>query len=110
MDGEDSETLLRNAELALHQAEQEPAAARRLVFYSHGLSAQAEERLRLEQALHEALERGEFALHYQPIVELASGGIVGFEALARWTHPPHGVPSPRTSSFRSPSRAGSSCR
>ena len=55
---------------------------------------QAETRLRIENDLETALERGEFAVYYQPRVELASGRIRGFEALIRWIHPARGVVPP----------------
>src|SRR5207237_1419751 len=52
------------------------------------------ERLELEADLRVALERGELTLHYQPTIDLATSGIVGFEALVRWQHPTRGLMSP----------------
>ncbi len=91
-DGQDGETLLRNAELALHEVGEEHAV--RLAFYSAEVGEQTKERHRIEQELHGAVERGEFALHYQPVVELASGRVVGVEALARWESPKLGAVPP----------------
>lgn len=91
-DGQDSETLSRNAELALHEAGEEHAG--RLAFYSAGLGEQTKERHRIEQELHGAAERGELTLHYQPVIELASRRVVGVEALARWASPKLGAVAP----------------
>ena len=63
-------------------------------FYSAGLNAAALERLTLEAQLRRALQRGEFELHYQPKVTLATGAIIGCEALIRWRHPTRGLVPP----------------
>ncbi|NNF51319.1 MAG: EAL domain-containing protein [Gammaproteobacteria bacterium] len=55
---------------------------------------QAVNQLRLEQDLHEAIEKQQFQVHYQPIVETMTGAVVGYEALTRWIHPKHGYVSP----------------
>jgi diguanylate cyclase (GGDEF)-like protein len=91
-DGDDAETLLKHARLALRAATAERAAT--VSFYAHGFNEAAQERRRIEQALHHALERGEITLHYQPVIELASGRLVGLEALARWTSLELGPVSP----------------
>lgn len=92
-DGDDAETLLRHARLALHAI---PAAERTgsISFYARGFNEAVQERRRLERALHHALERGEIILHYQPVIALSSGRIIGFEALARWMSAELGVVSP----------------
>ena len=91
-DGGDAETLVKNAESALHRAQQEGGAALRC--YAQEMNARALQRLELENELRVALERGELDLHYQPQVELSSGRIVGAEALLRWRHPVRGMVSP----------------
>lgn len=84
--------LLRAADLALYEAK----ANRRRTFalYRDELGTRATARHRVRQDLRHALERGEFQLHYQPIVSLADGTVGGFEALLRWTHPEQGPISP----------------
>ena len=87
-DGGDGHTLIRNADTAMYRAK----AARRgsYRFYAPEMTASAEERLRLDSMLRRALDNGELYLAYQPQVDLASGGIVGAEALLRWQHPTMG--------------------
>lgn len=92
-DGEDLDTLLRNAATALHQASREGRNHYR--FYTDELNAEASARLSLEHDLRRALEQNELELHYQPKVEVATGRIVGVEALARWCHPTEGWISPQ---------------
>src|SRR3569833_2235246 len=58
------------------------------------MNTAAKERLLLESSLHQAISRGELLLHYQPLVNLADGGIVATEALVRWNHPELGIISP----------------
>jgi diguanylate cyclase (GGDEF)-like protein/PAS domain S-box-containing protein len=84
-DGDNSATLLKNADTAMYQAKQ--SGKGRYKFYVHEMGKDALEALRLEAALRRALEREEFVLAYQPQVDISSGRIVGFEALIRW-HPP----------------------
>lgn len=90
--GETAEGLLRDADIALHQAR---AGARgRLVRFDPAQRAGVAQRLALEADLRGAHTRGEVSLHYQPIVRLSDGGLAGFEALMRWTRPGHGPVSP----------------
>jgi diguanylate cyclase (GGDEF)-like protein len=86
------EDLMRNADAALHQAQQGGAGS--LGFFSAEMSARAVRRLRLHNELHTALECGELSLHYQAQVDIASRRIIGFEALMRWQHPELGFVSP----------------
>ncbi len=90
-DGEDAETLLKNAEAALDRAK---SRNERMVMYTADLNARVAERLALESKLRGALERGEFLLYYQPKVDLLSGQVVGLEALLRWQHPESGLVPP----------------
>src|SRR5690606_5954898 len=63
-------------------------------FYTEAMSRAAQDRLHLDTRLRRALERGEFRLHYQPQIDMASGRVVGAEALIRWIDPDEGVVSP----------------
>jgi len=80
-DGEDANTLLRQADLAMYQAKQRKSG---FEYFNDGMNAAAQQQLSLETGLRQALERGGFALVYQPKVDLASGKVVGLEALIRW--------------------------
>ena len=91
-DGLDAETLIKNADTAMHQAK---ANARQgFQFFKPAMLLRAVERQSIEEGLRRGLERQEFALHYQPKVNLATGAITGAEALLRWTHPERGVVPP----------------
>ncbi|KRB28838.1 EAL domain-containing protein [Acidovorax sp. Root70] len=91
MDGADAETLLRNAEAALNKAK---ASADSLLFYTSEMNTRVAEALSLEGRLRAALEQGQFVLHYQPKLHLASGTITGAEALIRWNDPRRGLVPP----------------
>lgn len=91
-DGRVMETLLRNADLALYRAKDDGRGLHRR--YEPQLHAAAEQRRRVEVALHEAVDRGEMTLAYQPIIETEDGRVTGFEALLRWTHPELGPIAP----------------
>ncbi len=91
-DGTDLETLLKNADAAMYHAKD--AGRSNFQFYSKSMNAAAEKRLTLENKLRRALERGEFMLHYQPLIDVETWRIVGSEALIRWKHPDIGLVSP----------------
>jgi diguanylate cyclase (GGDEF)-like protein/PAS domain S-box-containing protein len=91
-DGDDMQTLLRNADTAMYRAKEEQGNA--FQFYSREMSILALERAELESALRRALDRNEFELFYQPKVHTGSGRIIGAEALIRWNHPDMGLVSP----------------
>jgi len=87
-----ADALVRNADLALYAAK---AAGRgKHCFYEPAMHSEAAERQLLENDLRQAIERGELAVHYQPIVHAAGEEISGFEALVRWQHPVRGSISP----------------
>ena len=91
-DGDDADTLLRNADTAMYRAKD--LGRNTFQLYSSEMNANFGERLTLETDLWNALERGEFVLHYQPKVDLKTGRIIGMEALLRWQHPTSGMIPP----------------
>ncbi len=91
-DGESVEEIMRNADLALYRAKADGGSEH--FAYEHSLHEQAEERRQLEVSLRSALERDEFLLHYQPVVDSNNGGLVSFEALVRWQSRDHGFVRP----------------
>ncbi|WP_334380053.1 MULTISPECIES: EAL domain-containing protein [unclassified Bradyrhizobium] len=91
-DGSNPDKLLRNADLALYRAKSDGRSTFR--FFEPAMDLQMQTRRILEQDLRKALPAGEFELHYQPVVNLASKEISGFEALIRWNHPTKGMISP----------------
>ena len=92
-DGEDATTLLKRADAAMYGAKKD--GGNRVWRYTPNLSSHVGERLEVELQLKQALLRGEFLLHYQPQIEIASGRIVGVEALVRWQHPVRGLVPPQ---------------
>ncbi len=90
--GNDSETLVRNADLALYAAKGDGRGVHR--FYSDDMLAGARSRKQLEDDLRAAVSEGSFHLAYQPVVSTKSARIVGYEALIRWVHPTRGNVSP----------------
>ena len=87
--GVTSESLIRNADLALYAAKD--GGRGRYHFYANTLHVHAEERRQLEQDLRDAIHQGQLELFYQPVVDAASERIAGFEALMRWRHPEKGM-------------------
>lgn len=91
-DADDAATMLRNADIAMYRAKE--AGRNGYRFFTPEMNTHAVERMRLERDLRRALERGQFSLHYQPIVDLDSGEVVSAEALIRWHHPERGTVAP----------------
>lgn len=90
-DGDNADTLLKNAEAALKKAK---ATGHRYLFYTQNMTEAVAAKVTLENRLRQALEKHEFVLHYQPKVELATGRLVGAEALIRWNDPQTGLVAP----------------
>ena len=91
-DGEDFETLLRKADTAMYTAKSAGRNAYR--FYTEQMNLDANERLRVRHWLRQGLENDYFVVHYQPQIDLASGAVVGAEALVRLQHPTAGLIMP----------------
>ncbi|WP_312510508.1 EAL domain-containing protein [Massilia sp.] len=91
-EGTGSENLIEHADIAMYRAKK--MGRNNFQFYTPAMNEESLERVRIEGALRNALERDEFVLHYQPQVDLKSGQIVGMEALIRWNHPELGMVPP----------------
>ncbi len=91
-DGPDFATLMKKAETAMYRAKD--AGRNTYCFFDEQMNVEAVEQLRLRNGLRRALENEEFVLHYQPQIKLASGALVGVEALIRWNHPELGMIPP----------------
>jgi diguanylate cyclase (GGDEF)-like protein/PAS domain S-box-containing protein len=91
-DGDDSEKLLKNADMALSRAKTESRG--RFSFFESGMDARAQSRRKTEIDLRDAIQNDLLRPHYQPLIDLASGRITGLEALVRWPHPERGMISP----------------
>jgi predicted signal transduction protein with EAL and GGDEF domain len=92
LDGEDGETLIKNAGAAMHFAKDQ--GRDNYQFYSRAMNATALEKLSLESQLRKALERDELLLHFQPKLSAITGAVAGVEALIRWKHPELGMVPP----------------
>jgi diguanylate cyclase (GGDEF)-like protein len=88
-DGDTVQMLMKHADLAMYHAKQQARGS--VQFFHQDLNARVQARALLEQELQQALERGEFELHYQPKVDIMSARVVGLEALLRWRHPRLGM-------------------
>lgn len=91
-DGTTVETLIAHADAAMYCAKQR--GRNNVQYFAPAMSAATQERARLESDLHQALQLGQFELHYQPKIDTRSGNIHGAEALIRWRHPERGLISP----------------
>lgn len=91
-DGKDAEALIKQADTAMYHAKEK--GRKTYAFFEPKMTARAVARQSTEASLRRALDREEFLLHYQPQIDLQSGGIVGLEALVRWQHPERGLLAP----------------
>jgi diguanylate cyclase (GGDEF)-like protein/PAS domain S-box-containing protein len=92
VNSEEATEVLRNADVAMYTAKERGKG--RHVTFEPDMHAAVMRRLELEGDMRRAVERGEFLVHYQPLVHLQSGRVMGVEALVRWLHPQHGLISP----------------
>ena len=88
-DGADADTLLRNANAALHRAR--AGGGNRIEFYSEAITSTMTARLQMERELRAAIGTNQLTVHYQPQVDARNGHVMGLEALVRWRHPDHGL-------------------
>jgi diguanylate cyclase (GGDEF)-like protein len=86
------EALIRDADAAMYRAKERGGGLYEV--FDDAMRERAVRRMATENALHRALDRGEFVMHYQPIVHMATGALYGVEALARWQHPDRGLVMP----------------
>ncbi|MGD0379233.1 MAG: EAL domain-containing protein [Acidimicrobiales bacterium] len=86
------ESLLRDSDAAMYRAKERGRG--RIELFDEALRSKARQRLATASAMHRALERGEFLIHYQPVVDLFTGAMVSAEALLRWQHPERGLVGP----------------
>ena len=91
-DGEDAETLLRNADIAMYHAKDQ--GRNNYQFFNTALNIRTIERILLENRLRQAVERGELLVYYQPLMDIKTQEMVGAEALVRWRHPELGLLNP----------------
>jgi diguanylate cyclase (GGDEF)-like protein/PAS domain S-box-containing protein len=91
-DGEDSEKLLKNADMALSRAKTESRGT--FAFFEADMDARAQKRRKIELELRDAIQNEVLRPYYQPLIDLSTGRITGFEALVRWPHPERGMVSP----------------
>jgi len=91
-DIDDTDELIRRADIAMYQAKQDGRGVYR--FFSDEMDQRAVQHYQLEMEIQTALQQQQFELHYQPVVDLASDSTVGFEALIRWQHPVRGFVPP----------------
>jgi diguanylate cyclase (GGDEF)-like protein/PAS domain S-box-containing protein len=92
IDGQSVDDLIQKADLALYQAKAQGRGT--CCYFSADMQNEAEDRLRLEQDLRQAISLKQFRLDYQPLINAADQSLMGFEALIRWHHPTRGMVSP----------------
>ncbi|MHA7295309.1 EAL domain-containing protein [Arthrobacter sp. HLT1-21] len=90
--GDTPETLLRNSDAAMYRAK--GGGLKEAIVFDEAMHRQAKLRLAVESELPRAIERNQLEVHYQPVMDVASGEPIGFEALLRWQHPEHGLVGP----------------
>lgn len=88
-DGTSAQALMKTADLAMYHAKEQRRGS--MQFFHQGLNAKMMERVQFESELQQAIEQNEFEMYYQPKLEIASGAMVGVEALLRWKHPRMGI-------------------
>ncbi|MCU0951015.1 MAG: EAL domain-containing protein [Burkholderiaceae bacterium] len=91
-DGVTAEELLKRADTAMYRAKD--LGRGRFAFFKESMGAEVSARATLDRELRQALERREFVLHYQPVIDVATGAVIGAEALLRWQHPNRGLLGP----------------
>jgi len=91
-DGTDAEDLIKKADTAMYRAKDEGRS--RFAYYEESMNIETRRRVALDRELRQALERGEFVLHFQPQLEVRTGRICTVEALVRWQHPEQGLLAP----------------
>ncbi len=91
-DGDESEKLLKNADMALSRAKNDSRGT--FSFFEAEMDARAQSRRKIEIDLRAAIQNDALRPHYQPLIDLSTGRITGFEALVRWPHPERGMISP----------------
>jgi diguanylate cyclase (GGDEF)-like protein/PAS domain S-box-containing protein len=91
-DGDDPDSIMKNADMALYRAKADGRG--RYFFFEQGMDKRMQLRRQLDLDLRQALLEDEFRLFYQPLIDISSRSIVGFEALLRWDHPTRGLVSP----------------
>ena len=91
-DGEDTQSLLKNADIALRRAKE--AGRSNYCYFAQEMSVQLFERVLMERELRRAVDEKEFVVYYQPQIDLVSGRVIGAEALVRWQHPSLGIVRP----------------
>jgi diguanylate cyclase (GGDEF)-like protein/PAS domain S-box-containing protein len=91
-DGDELETLLRNADTAMYRAKE--AGRNDFRFFTKEMNAEAHQQMVLEREIRKAIENEEFIVYYQPVIDVQQGRIVSCEALVRWQHPTRGIVAP----------------
>ncbi len=92
--GKDSETLIKNADMAMYRAKRQGRNTYRFYTTTMEGNGKASQHLAMETNLRHALDREEFLLHYQPLIDTKSGRVIALEALLRWCHPERGLLQP----------------